>query len=187
MLIFSLVRRRRWSARRRRRAPSWPSAGSHPSRCELLRVPPAGLEWRAASNRQADRSRTRAHLPVCDCTLSPPPSRWHSPLGGSQALSWAWRPQVERRRRRRPLRGQLQRPLFGDVAVARYTNGIRSERQIAHRQRSFSARLHSPTHQHQRASIESVHFLFAYRAQRRMRGATESVQQRCRGAGAPGA
>ena len=100
----------------------------------------------------ASRSLTNTRAPAGrDCTLSPPAVALASPiaLAGKPGRLCSWpggSTQIDRRRRRRTPRGQLQRPLFCRVPVARYTNGIRSERQIAQRQRSFSPRL--SIHQH---------------------------------------
>ena len=67
------------------------------------------LEWRAASSRRADRSRTRARLPASTALSRLPGSPARAPAGADGRRC----AQVERRRRRRPPRGQLKRPLFG--------------------------------------------------------------------------
>ena len=112
---------------------------------------PAGRSGMASGVEPASRSLTNTRAPAGrDCTLSPPAVARHHPRVGGHARPRvrvpAGRTQVNRRRRRRPPRRQLQRALFRRVAVARYTNRIRSERQVAQRQRSFSARL--SIHQH---------------------------------------
>ena len=135
MLTFSLMRRRLWSARPRRRAPSSSTAGSHPSRCAPSRRP-AGTSG-MASGVETDEPIVDEDSRACRPRLHHQMPPGTGLLAGSRCRR---RPQVDRRRGRRPPRGELKRPLFGRVTVARYTNRIRSERQIANGERGFAAR-----------------------------------------------
>ena len=116
-------------------------------------VDPAGRPGMAIGVDPARRSLTNTRAPAGrDCTLSPPAVAPESPIalaGKPGRVVFAF-PPAERKLivvdDRRAPRRQLQRAFFGRVTVTRYTNVIRSERQFAQRDRSFSPRL--SIHQH---------------------------------------